>query len=140
MVTRDALFLNILQYPLNDLLSLFRNCEVVLLGDSAGGVAHLVAEQVSGRILLGEMGAVGMAEIVVFEVYAKSFFDSLRVVFHRIDGLDLSVWQGVDELERGEGSAGCVGDDNLVLITYLCIGLIGGVGSVFEVEKIVFED
>ena len=131
---------NILQLPLNNLLALFRYCEVVLLGDFATCVAHLVAEQVGGRVLLGEAGAVGMAQIVVLEVYAEGFLDFLRVVFHRIDGLYFAVWEAIYKLEGGEGRAGCIGDDSLVLITYLCIGLIGGVGSVFEVEKIVFED
>ena len=59
------------------------------------------------------------------------------MVFHRVDGLDLSVWQGVDELERGEGRAGCVGDDSLVLISYLGVGLGGGISCSFEIEKIV---
>ena len=86
---------NILQHPLNDLLSLFRDCEVVLLGDFAVGVAHLVAEQVGGRVLLGEAGAVGMAKVVVLEVYAEGFFDLPHVVFHRIDGRCFAAWFGV---------------------------------------------
>ena len=58
-----------------------------------------------GRVLLSEAGAVGMAKVVILEVYAEGFFDFLGMVFHRIDGLDFSVWQGVDEFERGEGIA-----------------------------------
>ena len=71
------MFLNILQFPFNNLLSLFRDRKVVLLGDFAVGVSHLVAEQVGGRVLLGEAGAVGVAEVVVLEVYAEGFFDLL---------------------------------------------------------------
>ena len=103
-------------------------------------MAHLLAEQVGGRVLLGEAGAVGVAQVVVLEVYAEGFLDLFGMVFHRVYGLYFTVWQGVDEFERGEGIAVCIGDDGLVLITDLCVGLIGGVGSVFEVEKIVFED
>ena len=71
------MLLNILQHPLNNLLTLFRNCEVVLLGDLATCVAHLVTEQVGGRVLLGEASAVGMAKVVVLEVYTEGFFDLL---------------------------------------------------------------
>ena len=61
------LFSNILQFPFNNLLALFGYRKVVLLGDFAAGVDHLVAEQVGGRVLLGEAGAVGMAQVVVLE-------------------------------------------------------------------------
>ena len=50
---------------------MFRYRKVVLLGDFAAGVSHLVAEQVGGRVLLGEAGAVGVAKGVVLEVYAE---------------------------------------------------------------------
>ena len=78
----DIPFSNILQLTLDNLLALFRDSEVVLLRYFATCMSHLVAEKVGGGVLLSEAGAVGMAEIVVFEVYAKSFFDFLRVVFH----------------------------------------------------------
>ena len=65
------MFLNILQLPFNNLLALFGYRKVVLLGDFAAGVAHLVAEQVGGRVLFGEAGAVGMAQVVVLEVFAE---------------------------------------------------------------------
>ena len=132
------MFLNILQLPFNNLLSLFRDRKVVLLGDLASGVAHLVAEQVGGSILFSEAGAVGMAQVVVLEVYAEGFLDFLRVVFHRIDGLDFAVWEAIYKLEGGEGRAGCVGDDGLVLITNLCIGLIGGVGCFLKCLLLAF--
>ena len=90
---------NILQFPLNNLLALFRYSEVVLLGNFTTGMAHLVAKQVGGRVLLGEAGAVGMAQVVVLEVYAEGFLDLFGVIFHRIDGLYFAVWQGVDKFE-----------------------------------------
>ena len=69
------IFSNVLQLPFNNLLALFGYCEVVLLGDFATGVAHLVAEKVGGRVLLSEAGAVGVAQVVVLEVYAEGFLD-----------------------------------------------------------------
>ena len=40
-------------------------------------MSHLVAEQVGGRVLFGEAGTVGMAKVVILEVYAEGFFDLL---------------------------------------------------------------
>ena len=92
---------------------------------------HLVAEKVGGSVLLGEAGAVGVAEVVVLEVYAEGFFGLFGVIFHRIDGLYFAVRQGVDEFERGEGRAIRIGDNGLVPITYLAV--------VFNVYVTVFK-
>ena len=59
-------------YPLNllpnNLRSVRRHREVISFGYLTIRMPHLVAEQVHRSILFGKAGAVGMAEIVVFEI------------------------------------------------------------------------
>lgn len=67
--------LNPLHHPSNNPLAVFGYGDIILLRHAATRVAHLVAEKVRGEILLGEAGAVGMAEVVVFEVDAERVLD-----------------------------------------------------------------
>ena len=65
-----CLALQPLNHPSNNLRPAFRYGDIILFSNSAPCVAHLVAEEVGGDVLLGEASAVGVAEIVVFEVDA----------------------------------------------------------------------
>ena len=67
--------LNPLHHSPNNPLAVFRDCDIILLRHSTARVAHLVAEEVGGEILLGEAGAVGVAQVVVFEVDAEALLD-----------------------------------------------------------------
>lgn len=66
----------------NNLRPTFRYGDVVLFGDSTAGMSHLVTEQMGGEVLFGEAGAVGVAEVVIFEVDSKGFFDLSGMIFH----------------------------------------------------------
>ena len=72
-----------------------------MLGDLDIAVAHLIAEQVRGRVFLRHKCSVGMPQIVVFEVDTKAAFEFPRGVFHGIHGLYFPIRQAVDQIQRG---------------------------------------
>ena len=67
-VCRKVAVLDVLYFIPEDLRSMLRHREVISFCHLTVRVSHLVAEQVHRCILFGEASAVGMAEIVVFEI------------------------------------------------------------------------
>ena len=86
----------------NNLRSVFRHRNIIFFGDLTTGVPHLLTEQVHGCVLFSKTSAVGMAEVVIFEVDAQGGLDHFRVIFHGIHGLDLAIQKGIDEREGRE--------------------------------------
>ena len=63
-------------------------------------VAHLITEQMSGRIHFGHHRAIGVPQIVVFEGYPQFGLDFPWRVFERIDRLNGSIRQAIHQIHR----------------------------------------
>ena len=60
-------------------------------------MSHLIAQQVGGGIHFRHERAIGVPQVVIFEVNMKPGLDFPRRVFHGVHRLDFPVRQTVDE-------------------------------------------
>ena len=58
---------------------------------------HLIAQQMGGGIHFRHERAIGVPQMVIFEVNMKPGFDFPRGVFHGVDRLNFAVRQTVDK-------------------------------------------
>ena len=65
--------------------------------------------------MFGKSSAVGVPEIMIFEFNVQGFLDFARVIFHRINGLNFTVRQGIDEQEGRDRLSICVSNNSLIL-------------------------
>ena len=78
-------------------------------------VSHLITQKVCWRIENGKLSAVSVSQIVIFEIDTVSTFERSGMIFHRIDGLDFAVRQGIHQFKAGDFAVIRINDDGLVL-------------------------
>lgn len=76
---------------------------------------HLIAQQMGGGIHFRHQRAIGVPQVVVFEVNVKPGLDFPRGVFHGVHRLDFPVRQTVDKLRGKNLLAAQVLNEPLVL-------------------------
>lgn len=97
--------LQLIEFSLKDIHTIIRHSNVVPLGGMDVAMAHLLLEQVRGRIQFRHDGSVSVPEVVELEINPQLLLDCAGMEFHGIDGLYLAVWQRIDQLHRGNDPA-----------------------------------
>ena len=75
----------------------FRYSYVISLCDVNVPVPHLITEQMRGRIHFRHPCSEGVPQVVILELNSQLLFDFSRRIFHAVDGLDLPIWQAIDQ-------------------------------------------
>ena len=81
--------------PCKHINSRFRYCQIIPLCHFPAGMAHLITENMRGRIHFRKPCSVGVPQVVIFEINAQFLLDGLGMIFHGVYCLNFSVRQAV---------------------------------------------
>ena len=97
--------LQLIEFSLQNIHAVAGHGIVVPLGGMDVAMTHLLLEQVRGRVQFRHDGSVSVPKVVELEINPQLFLDGAGVELHGINGLNLAVWQRVDQLDRGNDPA-----------------------------------